>query len=147
MRYFTPFCFALIVGLVSCSQGPTVPGDTYDELLFVRQGGGDKVFAVTPIRGSIAVDVSISRFNFRDTVIQFRCDCDPGNANAYLALDNALNGRIPIAGDFHQPTLPTGTWAYLSLVRGVERYEVTNVDLRNQLLVFETIVKNHLQGG
>jgi hypothetical protein len=54
-----------------------------------------------------------------------------------------VHGRVIITGDFHQSTLPTGTWAFLYMVRDGQRFEVTNTDLRNRLMGFETLVQQH----
>jgi hypothetical protein len=133
---------ALLLLLASCSEESM---GKFDNFLFVRQGGGEKTFTLAPTHAVDTVEVSISRYDFRDTVIQFRCGSDPSNSVMFVALDNALRGRTLITGDFHQPTNPTGTWAHLYMVRGMTQYEITNTNLRDELLGFEAIIERHLQ--
>ena len=128
----------------SCDQGSTGPGIGYfDYFLFVRQGGGDKSFTVQSMPTGGLVEICASRYQFRDTLVQFQCGPDPSSRDAFSALNDALHGRVIITGDFHQSSLPTGTWAFLYLIRDGERYEITNTELRNKLLGFETLVQEH----
>ena len=141
MRIFTILCFVLVSG---CDQGSTGPGQGFfDYLLIVRQGGGDKSFTVKSMPTVGRVEISVSRYQFRDTLVQFQCGPDPSSTDAFNALNNALYGGIVITGDFHQSSLPTGTWAFLYMVRDGERHEITNTELRNKLLGFEALVQRH----
>lgn len=145
MRFIVVCCVALLAFLPSCSSGPTEPTNGFDHLLFVREGAGERTFTVTQASAVDTVEISVSKYNFRDTLVQFPSCSDQSNADVFHALDDALHGRVPIAGDFQQSTLPTGTWAFLYVVHDSQRVEITNTDLRNRLLPFETIVRSHFQ--
>ena len=140
VRLLTHVCFILILSFVACDNGAD---STFDHLLFVRQGGGDKAFTIEPTGALEAVTIVVTRWQFRDTLVQFRCAPDPNTSGLFNSLFAALNGQSQIAGDFQQSTLPTGTWAYLYVVRDGQQVQITNTDLRNQLLPFEDLVKAH----
>jgi hypothetical protein len=134
----------LLVANISCDQGASGPGIRYyDSLLFVRGGGGDKSFTVVPLQSPKLVEISVTRYQFRDTLVSFQCNSDESSAGAFSSLDDAMHDRVTITGDFHQSTLPTGTWAFLYMVRNSDKSEITNTDLRNQLLGFEALVQQH----
>jgi hypothetical protein len=114
-------------------------------MLFVRQGGGDKAFSVYPTNSADTFHVTVTHFEFRDTTVQLSLARDNGNAAAFDALTQTLHGKSQLFGDFEQSTLPTGTWSYLYVVKGAQRYEITNTDLRNVLSGFENIVKAKMQ--
>ena len=144
MRIFIPVCLMLLIANISCDQGSTGPSDRiYDHLLFVRSGGGDKSFTVQPLFSFKLVDICVTRYQFRDTLVSFQCNSDQSSASAFNSLDDALHGRVTITGDFRQSNLPTGTWAFLYMVRDTNRFEIMNTDLRDQLLGFETLVQQH----
>jgi hypothetical protein len=145
MRLIAACCFALLVLDLSSCEGPTQPTETYDHLLFIREGGGAKTFTVTQTSNVDSANIYVSYYNNNDTIVQFSsCSADT-NADSFQALDDALRGRIPIPGDFKQSTLPTGTWAFLYVVKDTQRNEITNTELRNRLLLFERIVENHFE--
>jgi hypothetical protein len=144
MRILTSICLVLLIANISCDQGSSGPGDRiYDYLLIVRNGGGDKSFTVQPLISFTLVDIYVTRYQFRDTLVFFQGSSDESSASAFSSLDDAMHGRVIITGDFHQSTLPTGTWAFLYMVRDTNRFEITNSDLRNQLLGFEALVQHH----
>jgi hypothetical protein len=144
MRIHIFFCLVLLVANISCDQGSTGPGSrSFDYLLLIREGGGDKSFTVQPLLSFKLVDICVTRYQFRNTLVSFQCNADESSASAFSSLDDAVHGRVIITGDFHQSTLPTGTWAFLYMVRDSLRFEITNTELRNQLLGFETLVQQH----
>ena len=144
MRILTHVCLILLIANISCDQGSSGPGDRiYDNLLIIRNGGGDKSFTVQTLFSFKLVDICVTRYQFRDTLVSFQCNSDESSASAFSSLDDAVHGRVIITGDFHQSTLPTGTWAFLYMIRDGNRFEITNTDLRNQLLGFETLVRHH----
>jgi hypothetical protein len=145
MRFVLGCFFASLAALLSCSKGPTNPTGELDHLLFVREGGGTKTFTVTQSSNTNTVAISVSKYEFRDTLVEFHSSSESSNGDAFLALDDALHGRVSISGDFKQPTAPTGTWAFLYVVHDSQMVEITNTDLRNRLLPFEMIVRNHFQ--
>ena len=144
MRLIIAYCFALIAAALSSCKGPTEPTETYDHFLFDREGGGAKTFTVNQTGRADSVVIHVSFYNYRDTVVEFSSCSADSDADSFKALDDALHGRVAIPGDFKQSTLPTGTWAYLYVVRDTQRTEITNTDLRNRLLPFETIVEKYI---
>ena len=139
-HWLTQFCLVLILTTVACDEGSN---RTFDHLLFVRQEAGDKAFTIEPAGSLDAVTIVVTHWQFRDTLVQFRCVRDANSSGLFDSLFAALNGEIRITGVFHQSTLPTGTWAYLYMIRNGEQFQITNADLRNQLLPFEDLVKVH----
>ena len=125
MRILTSICLILLIANISCDQGSSGPGDRiYDYLLIIRNGG-DKSFTVQPLFSFRLVDICVMRYQFRDTLVFFQCNSDESSASAFSSLDDAVHGRVTIMGDFHQSTLPTGTWAFLYMVRDSLRFEIT----------------------
>lgn len=144
MRTLILVCLILLVANISCDQGASGPGIRYyDYLLIIRGGGGDKSFTVQPLLSFKLVEIYVTHYQFRDTLVSFQCSSDESSAGAFSSLDDAMHDRVTITGDFHQPTLPTGTWAFLYMVQNGDKTEITNIDLRNQLLGFETLVQQH----
>ena len=135
----------LLLGSTSCnhSSGDGASGP-FDYLFFVRQGGGDKVFTVNQQPFVGGVSIIVTRIHFRDTVVQFVSAPDQANAVTFSSFDDALHAKIPIEGNFSQPTSDAGSWAYLYMVRAGQRFEITNSELRNRLLGFEALVENKL---
>jgi hypothetical protein len=143
MRFILVCIVTSVALLSSCSKGPTNPTVGSGHLLFVREGAGTMTFTVTQSPKVNVVAISVTKYNFRDTLVDFPSSSDNTNADAYLALEDALHDRVSISGDFKQPTAPTGTWAFLYVVRDSQTVEITNSDLRNRLLPLETIVQKH----
>ncbi len=141
MRYLTQFCFVLLLPIIACDQGRMQP--YYDHVLFVRQGGGDKVFTINPTESAEVVLISVTRYQFRDVSVQFRCVRDITNRELFDVFNALLRNGFPLTGDFRQSTLPTGTWSFLYMVGGTDQVEITNTELRNRLLPFETIVDSY----
>ena len=83
--------------------------------------------------------------NFRDTTITMTLSRDSTNSLAFDVLTQTLKGQNQLTGDFKQPTIPTGTWAYLYMINGDIKTEITNTQLRNTLMDFERMVVNKLK--
>lgn len=145
--HFTLCCLLLLLpvacDLMSTEPVPQPPPDAFEGILFVRKGGGDKVFTVQQTHSHDSMLITVSEYEFRDTLVQFASMRDASTADAFDALDSALHGKIEITGDFRQSTLPTGTWAYFYMVQDSAQYEVTNATLRSRLFPFEKAVTNH----
>jgi hypothetical protein len=139
-RLLTHLCCALLLTSISCDEGSN---PVYDHLLFIRQGAGGKVFTISPADSPDAVTIIVTQYWYRDTLVQFRSRRDVISSSSFSAFFQALNGEVQITGDFRQSTLPTGTWAFFYMIRNGEQLEITNTELRNQLLPFETIVNHH----
>ena len=144
MRLLSQLFLVLAITTITCDQGANQTGArVYDHVLFVRQGGGDKMFTIEPVQPPDIISIAVSRYQFRDTLVQFHCSRDGSTSDLFDALFQTLNGGIEIKGDFRQPTVPTGTWAFLYVVRNGEQLEITNTDLRNRLLPFERLVESY----
>jgi hypothetical protein len=143
MRYillFLSFCL-----LLSCSDNSIQPSFVYDNLLFVREGGGSKVFSVYPTSSIDTFHITVTQYEFRDTTVQLFLAKDNTNSTTFDALTKTLYGQTQIVGDFKQSTLPTGTWSFLYLVKGSEQKEITNTSLRDVLSGFENIVNSKIR--
>lgn len=138
-------CFLCFCFLQSCTDHSTESSQMYESLLFVRQGGGNKVFNVYPASIKRTFLVNVTRYEFRDTSVQMLLVEDNAYGPCFDALMQTLQGKTQIVGDFKQSTLPTGTWSFLYMVKGSEQIEITNTDLRNVLSNFENIVNTKMQ--
>ena len=142
MRY----SFIILVALfcAACNSNVTQPSAHFDSMFFKRLGGGDLAFTVSPSPGVNGYRVKVTHREFRDTTVTLGLTRDSANFDAFTALASALEGRIQLKGSFVQSSLPTGTWAYVYMVKGTTQVEVTNTDLRDKLLVFEQLVRAKL---
>lgn len=109
-------------------------------MLFDREGGGNLVFNASPTSNTDAFQVTITRKAYRDTNVQVTIIRDSITAGVIDSLVKALNGQIQLEGSFKQSTALTGTWAFIYMVQGNNKTEVTNITLRNTLLKLEPIV-------
>ena len=134
--------FALLIFTSSSCTHESGPADTdsFDYLIFVRQGTDDKVFDVRQAPIGDAVSILVTRFQFRDTLFQFSTNRDDANRDAFTALDDALHRRISIYADSRGSNEPTGQRALLYMTWAGQRYEITNQALKVRLLVFERMV-------
>jgi len=132
---------------ISCKEKAkrTQPSYQYDKMLFIRNGGGDKVFNVIPTTTADAFQVNVSRLDFQDTTITMTLSRDSTNAIVFDALTKSLCGLKRLTGDFQQSTLPTGSWAYIYIVKGNTKTEITNTQLRDTLMAFENIVAKNFK--
>jgi hypothetical protein len=131
---------------ISCEEQPiwSQLSLQYDKLLFVRRGANAKIFSVNPTATIDTFIINVSSLNFQDTVITIIVPIDSANAVAFNALDQALNGKYKIYGNFRQQAVPAGTWALLYMVKNSTQTEITNNDLRNSLMYFEIKVDSRL---
>jgi hypothetical protein len=141
--------FLFLVGPVllsfgSCEDLSTHPNGPYDLMQFERGGGGNLEFIVSPSISIDALEIVVTRLEFRDTTIQMVVFKNATNATTFEALENGLSGLCQITGDFTPSRLPTGTWVRVYMVEDSRKEEVTNIELRNSLLNFEQIVRDKL---
>jgi len=130
--------------LIVCREKTTQPAKQYDSLLFERKGGGNLVFIVYPTKNKNTFRAVVTSLSYRDTTINMILSKDNANATTFDALTRTLNGQNEITGDFKQATRPTGTWAFLYMVKGSNRTEITNTKLRKVLLDLEQVVRAKL---
>jgi uncharacterized lipoprotein NlpE involved in copper resistance len=135
----------LIIILVGCSNDADIITGTYSSMHFVRQGGGSIDFRLSPTSNPNQLQAIVSNYNYRDTTIRIVIDSNVDSAPYFIAFKKALSSEIDIAGDFQQPTLPTGTWAFVYVSCNGKDTEVTNAELRNTLLTVEQLVVNKIQ--
>ena len=138
------FAFILISALLtSCEKEPTKPNfssDVYNQMLFMREGGGNLTFTIAPIVDSDSFQVSVSSIAYHDTNFQKIIYRNAVTSGLLDTLILALKGQIPLEGSFRQTAVPTGTWAYVYMLNGNKKTEVTNESLRTALLKLEFIV-------
>lgn len=143
--YFSVFAVLFSLTMcMSCGDQSTGPNGPYDFMSFERLGGGDLAFTVTPTFDPGIFAVAVTHREFRDTMITISLLKNSAIAASVEALTRALGGEYQIEGDFKQSSLPTGTWVRVYLVQGESKVEVTNVELRENLLSFEGIVRSRL---
>ena len=144
---FLILTISVIILQISCIKDttPNQPSYQYDNMLFIRQGGGEKAFDVFPTTTTDIFQIIINHLNFRDTTITMTLSRDSTNSLAFDVLAQTLTGQNQLTGDFKQPTIPTGTWAYLYMIKGDIKTEITNTQLRNTLMDFERMVVNKLK--
>lgn len=136
----------ILFSLVACEEKSTQPGDHYDYMYFERYGGGNLQFNVSPMTVSDVFTANVSKLNFKDTLINLSLIKDATNGEIFDALTGALRGKYKITGDFKQDTLDiVGTWAFIYMIRDDDSTAVTNTELRNILLGFESIVRERLE--
>ena len=140
----------LIIGvtlfIVSCKDKSTEPIQaTYNQMLFDREGGGNIVFTATPVPSKDTLQIIVTKYAFRDTSIQRSIPKISTSIGIFDTLTEALSGQIQITGSYVQDTTAiVGTWAYVYMINGSDKTQVTNVTLRNTLLQLEAIVESKL---
>jgi hypothetical protein len=148
MRFlFLILAISMLLPPISCKNKSTQtqPPSQYDKMLFIRQGGGDKAFNVLPTKAQGTFQIIINHLDFHDTTITLTLTKDSANAAVFNVLTKTLDGKYQLTGDFTQPSLPTGTWAHLYMIKGDIKTEITNTQLRNTLIVLENIVVNNIK--
>ncbi len=145
MRLHYKFFALIFLGLLpSCRDFGPEPAGPYDYTFIDRNGAGDLGFNLFPTSSADSIQVVVIHQQFRDTTSEMVLLRTDSTAKSFNALLSALRGDITITGDFRQSTLPTGTWVRVYMIKGQAKFEVTNADLRNTLLVFEQIVRSNL---
>ena len=127
-----------------CSSSQTDSPVKYTKLVFERLGGGNLVFDVTPADDPDYLNVNVSRKNFRDTTITLKIYREDETASVFKIYSETLSGLRQVVGGYKEGTIPKGTWVHFYLVRGVERIEITNPDLRDSFITFENLVRARL---
>jgi hypothetical protein len=135
----------LIFSLTFCKREANIVTGYYDSMHFVRIGGGGKEFYINPTESSDKLLTTVVNWYTRDTITQFYLDLNENTSPCFTSLNDAMNDKIQINGDFHQTSLPSGTWVNIYLIKEGSQTEVTNVQLRNSLLSFESLVEERLK--
>ena len=135
----------LILILAGCKNDANGITGTYSSMHFVRQGGGDINFKLSPIPNSDQLQAVVSRYNFRDTTINVLVNNNADISSGFIAFRKALKNEITISGDFQQSTLLTGSWTHLYMSNNGTDTEITNTALRNTLIQFEQQVRNKIR--
>ncbi len=131
--------------LFSCKDKSTQPGQIsayYDQMLFLRKGGGDLQFHAYPTSSSDTFKIFVSRKDFRDTAIDLNIAKVVSTSSIFDTLTQTLCHQIELTGNFKQDTIPTGTWAFIYFTTRTDTTEVTNINLRNTLIKVEQIVRS-----
>jgi hypothetical protein len=140
------FCLVFIVACQEKTTQPVVENDDhYDNLLVDRTGNGDLEFGIFPTSLTDIFLSRVSRFNSRDTLIEFNIIEDSTNTILIETLRHTLHGHWELTGDFKQDTLSAATRVDLYMVHDGDRTEITNTDLRNVFLEFEPLVRKELE--
>ncbi len=138
----------LMIAIVSMSckdeSEPTIKG-TFKSIDFIREGGGNIKFKLSPTESYNTINVIVSEYDFKKISIQFNITQDFESEKAYNYFYKVIKAEIQINGDYEQPELPTGTWVYFKAISDQNQFEITNTELRNTLLKFESIVLKHLR--
>lgn len=143
MRRIIPISFlAIAISLccINCDSG-TKPDDSFTRILFERAGASTKAFYATTNPGHEII-LNITKYDFKDTNYTVTTVVEDSGQLSDL-ITNVINRSVSITGDFKQPSLPTGTWAYLYAVSNDnKRTEITNIEIRDRLLSLETLVEH-----
>jgi hypothetical protein len=135
----------LILMLTGCKKDPVIVKGYYESVHFIREGGGQIEFTITPTGNQDKFNAVVTRFGISDSTIQITVDINTDNKSALSLLDQAMNNQIQVNGDFRQSTLLAGTWAYIYLVTDQRETEVTNSELRNSILKLEQLLRDKIQ--
>lgn len=117
----------------------------YDSMHFVREGGGQIEFTLSPSDSSDIFNVVVTKLGARDSTIQILVEINDENRSALALLDKAMNQQVKINGDFKQSNLLAGTWAFIYMLSDKKKIEVTNTELRNSILQLEQLVRDKNQ--
>ena len=152
MRQLTILAIFMTIIFISCKDNSTHPEQAklnynqmlkvgYNQMLFERLGGGNLIFHACATSSEDTLQVNVTQMAYRDTSIQMTIVRNPKNTGIVDTLIQALSGTIQLTGNFKQDSAAiTGTWAFVYLVNGNGKMEVTNIALRNALLELEPIV-------
>jgi hypothetical protein len=147
MKNIVVFIIGISLLFISCKDKSTepTPTTTYTQMLFDREGGGNIVFTAIPKSSKDTLQVVVTKYTFQDTTIQMDIPRNSTSTGLFDTLTQALSGQIQVTGSFIQDTMAiVGTWAYVYMVNGNDKMQVTNVALRNTMLQLELIVKAKL---
>ena len=148
MRYIVISIFCISILLISCkkdeSTQPNQTSATYTQMLFDREGGGNLIFTITPTSSRDTLQFFVTQKAYRDTSIQGNLMRNTNTTGVFDTLLGTLNGQYQLIGNYAPDTIPTGTWAFVYMVNGSGKTNVTNVTLRNTLLEFESFVLSKL---
>lgn len=148
MRKILLLTLLITTALISCKEDSGTPiKGTFKSIDFVREGGGNIKFKLSPTESYNAINVIVSEYNFKKVSIQFNITQDLESEKAFNYFYKIIKAEIRIDGDYEQPELPTGTWAYFFAISGQTRIEITNTQLRDSLLKFESIVQDYLRNN
>ena len=131
--------------LVFACEKESVDSYIYDSLHFKRTGAGNIEFNVFPTKNPDQLSVVINKYSFKDTTIKMTLDYSADYSLAFSSFKEAMQDQVVLTGDYKQPTGMTGTWTYVYLVKNNLKTEVTNTDLRINLVSFEQMVKTKLK--
>ena len=145
MKTTSIMIFLFIVTSTGCKKDTNIVQGFYDSMHFVRAGAGQIDFDIFSTDNPDKLNAVVTRYEFRDTTIQIMIDINSDNTLAFSSLNQAMNNKVQINGDFKQSTLDTGTWVRIFLVKDMKEAEVTNTELRNILLKFENQVEYRMQ--
>ena len=117
------------------------PEEPYESILFKRDGGGNKEFYVTT-DATHEIFFNVVKYDFNDTNYTESVFISDDGALSDL-ISRILNNKENITGTFNQPESKTGTGASLFVVAPNNRMtEITNSRIRDELMIFETLVEN-----
>jgi hypothetical protein len=134
---------SLIVIFSSCIKSNN---DSYSKLEFKRLGGGNKEFFISSSDFQNLIQINFTKYNFKDTTFVVLLNTADIEINIFSTIKQLFNNKINIDGEFKQPTLPTGTWAYFYMIdKNSSRKEITNIELRDLLLLIENAVEKKLK--
>ncbi len=139
MKIISITFLALVTFFYGCKKDNIVKGN-YDCVHYVRSGGNVIDFKVYPTDNTDSVKIVMSSYDNRDTTLQFIL-VDTNNNSAFSMFHKAINSQAQINGNYKQSSLLSGEWVYIYAVANGKETEITNNDLRNTLLNFETLAR------
>jgi len=141
---FTTIAIMIFAGSFAIFSSCKKEKGYYDSMHFVREGGGQIDFTIYLTDNSDTLRAVVSEYEFQDTTLTIIIANIATYSSLFSTFHDAMNNKTKINGNFKQPILPTGTWAYIYFVSNNKKTEVTNTNLRNTLLGFEQIVRDKM---
>lgn len=138
------FCFiAICLSLWACQKLDS-KNTSFENIHIVRNGGGQIDFKLFPTEKEGTLSVVISKFNFKDTTLQFTLEKNEPNKAIFAIFEKVIQGYEKLEGESSPSKLPTGTWVSVFAVRQGKEIEITKPELRDSLLVLERLVRERL---
>jgi hypothetical protein len=153
----------LLMFIASCSQVSPVQPQTepptlesnypstdtyYYNLLYSRDGSGEKMFYITPAseHGAAILQLSIIRYNGSDTLDAFYLYRDSTNVALFALVEKALSRKDTVAAAAAQSTATPQQHVWAIDING-NRAELADSQILKSLEVFEPIVDKFMTGG
>ncbi len=115
--------------------------ESYEKILFRRDGGGNKTFYVTVDNSLQQLSFEVVRYNFKETAFVFQRPL-PESRDVFGLVASILSGQTSLTGGAAPSARQTGTWVHLYAVTPQgSTVEITDHKLSAKLMALESIVE------